>query len=48
MAFDSTIPHRYWNARTEPVRGIFFNLDRWQVADSGWDTGAARTRDLRP
>jgi transcriptional regulator with XRE-family HTH domain len=38
MAFDSTIPHRYWNARTEPVRGIFFNLDRWQVADSGWDT----------
>jgi transcriptional regulator with XRE-family HTH domain len=38
MAFDSTIPHRYWNARTQPVRGIFFNLDRWQVADSSWDT----------
>jgi transcriptional regulator with XRE-family HTH domain len=38
MAFDSAIPHRYWNAGTEPVRGIFFNLDRWQVADPGWDT----------
>jgi transcriptional regulator with XRE-family HTH domain len=38
MAFDSAIPHRYWNARTQPVRGIFFNLDRWQVAEPGWDT----------
>jgi transcriptional regulator with XRE-family HTH domain len=38
MAFDSAIPHRYWNARTEPVHGIFFNLDRWQVAEPGWDT----------
>jgi transcriptional regulator with XRE-family HTH domain len=38
MAFDSTIPHRYWNAETAPVRGIWFVLDRWQVAEPGWDT----------
>jgi transcriptional regulator with XRE-family HTH domain len=38
MAFDSAVPHRYWNAGAQPVRGIFFNLDRWQVADPGWDT----------
>jgi transcriptional regulator with XRE-family HTH domain len=38
MAFDSTIPHRYWNAGTEPVHGIFFNLDQWRVAEPGWDT----------
>lgn len=38
MAFDSAVPHKYWNATNQPVRGIFFNLDRWQVADPGWDT----------
>ncbi len=33
MAFDSTIPHRFWNAGRVPVRGIWFVVDRWPSAD---------------
>lgn len=29
MAFDSTIPHRFWNPGAEPVRAIFVVLGRW-------------------
>lgn len=29
MAFDSTMPHRFWNAGAEPVRAIWVVLDRW-------------------
>lgn len=29
MAFDSTIPHRFWNAGRVPVRAIWFVQDRW-------------------
>jgi transcriptional regulator with XRE-family HTH domain len=34
MAFDSTIPHRFWNAGAVPVRAIWFVQDRWPSADS--------------
>ncbi len=34
MAFDSTIPHRFWNEGSEPVRAIWFVLDRWSVSDA--------------
>lgn len=34
MAFDSTIPHRFWNAGTVPVRAIWFVEDRWASAES--------------
>ena len=33
MAFDSTIPHRFWNAGPVPVRGIWFVVDRWPTSD---------------
>ncbi|MGH8989681.1 MAG: helix-turn-helix domain-containing protein [Acidimicrobiales bacterium] len=33
MAFDSTIPHRFWNAGSVPVRGIWFVADRWPASD---------------
>lgn len=33
MAFDSTIPHRFWNAGAVPVRGIWFVVDRWPTTD---------------
>lgn len=29
MAFDSTVPHRFWNAGNSPVRAIWFVIDRW-------------------
>ena len=29
MAFDSTIPHRFWNDGDVPVRAIWFVIDRW-------------------
>jgi DNA-binding XRE family transcriptional regulator/mannose-6-phosphate isomerase-like protein (cupin superfamily) len=32
MAFDSTIPHRFWNAGLVPVRGIWFVVDRWPTS----------------
>ncbi len=28
FAFDGTIPHRFWNDGTEPVRAVWFVLDR--------------------
>ena len=28
LAFDGTLPHRFWNAGTEPVRAVWFVLDR--------------------
>lgn len=28
LAFDGTIPHRFWNAGTVPVRSVWFVLDR--------------------
>ncbi|MGO9583378.1 MAG: cupin domain-containing protein [Acidimicrobiales bacterium] len=28
LAFDGTIPHRFWNDGTEPVRAVWFVLDR--------------------
>lgn len=34
MAFDSTIPHRFWNAGTETVRAVWFVMDRWATAAS--------------
>lgn len=33
MAFDSTIPHRFWNAGDVPVRAIWFVQDRWASSD---------------
>jgi transcriptional regulator with XRE-family HTH domain len=33
MAFDSTIPHRIWNAGEVPVRAIWFVIDRWAMSD---------------
>ncbi len=33
MAFDSTVPHRFWNAGPAPVRGIWFVVDRWPTSD---------------
>lgn len=33
MAFDSTIPHRFWNAGRVPVRAIWFVEDRWPSTD---------------
>ncbi len=29
LAFDATTPHRFWNAGTEPVRAVWFVLDRF-------------------
>ncbi len=29
LAFDSTIPHRFWNAGDVTVRAVWFVLDRW-------------------
>ncbi len=29
MAFDSTVPHRFWNEGDTPVRAIWFVIDRW-------------------
>jgi len=34
MAFDSTIPHRFWNSGAVPVRAIWFVEDRWASAES--------------
>ncbi len=34
MAFDSTIPHRFWNAGAVPVRAIWFVEDRWPSPES--------------
>ena len=31
MAFDSTIPHRLWNAGEVAVRAIWFVIDRWAM-----------------
>ena len=28
IAFDSTLPHRFWNAGADPVRAIWFVRDR--------------------
>ncbi len=39
MAFDSTIPHRFWNAGTAPVRAVWFVMDRWATSESS--VGAA-------
>lgn len=33
MAFDSTIPHRFWNAGTVPVRAVWFVSDRLNFPD---------------
>ncbi len=33
MVFDSTVPHRFWNAGPAPVRGIWFVVDRWPTSD---------------
>lgn len=35
MAFDSTVPHRFWNAGEIPVRAIWFVIDRWTGVGSG-------------
>ena len=35
MAFDSTVPHRFWNAGDTPVRAIWFVIDRWTGVGSG-------------
>ncbi|HTW98069.1 MAG TPA: cupin domain-containing protein [Acidimicrobiales bacterium] len=32
MAFDSTIPHRIWNAGPSPVRAVWFVIDRWATS----------------
>lgn len=32
VAFDSTIPHRLWNAGDVPVRAVWFVIDRWAMA----------------
>jgi uncharacterized cupin superfamily protein len=29
LAFDATIPHRFWNAGDVAVRSVWFVLDRW-------------------
>lgn len=29
MAFESTIPHRFWNDGDTPVRAVWFVIDRW-------------------
>ena len=29
LAFDATIPHRFWNAGDVAVRAVWFVLDRW-------------------
>ncbi len=29
LAFDATIPHRFWNAEDVAVRAVWFVLDRW-------------------
>jgi transcriptional regulator with XRE-family HTH domain len=29
LAFDATIPHRFWNAGDAAVRAVWFVLDRW-------------------
>lgn len=34
MSFDSTIPHRFWNAGNVPVRAIWFVQDRWASNDA--------------
>ena len=37
LAFDGTLPHRFWNAGTEPVRAVWFVLDRGgPLATIGW------------
>lgn len=35
FAFDATIPHRFWNAGVEPVRAVWFVLDRWPPSADG-------------
>ncbi|MDA8301973.1 MAG: cupin domain-containing protein [Actinomycetota bacterium] len=35
MAFDATIPHRFWNAGDTAVRSVWFVLDRWLPHGNG-------------
>ena len=45
LAFDATIPHRFWNAEDVAVRAVWFVLDRWLPhAGTGpeWDRDSGR------
>lgn len=42
MAFDSTIPHRFWNAGAVPVRAIWFVMDRWATPDNSGSASLLR------
>ena len=33
LAFDPTVPHRFWNEGTVTMRAIWFVLDRWAPSD---------------
>jgi len=45
LAFDATIPHRFWNAGDVAVRAVWFVLDRWlphSPSGNDWDREAGR------
>jgi len=35
MAFDCTVPHRFWNAGDVPLRAVWFVLDTWKASEDG-------------
>jgi transcriptional regulator with XRE-family HTH domain len=37
LAFDPTIPHRFWNEGTVPMRAIWIVLDRWSLSEDHAD-----------
>ncbi len=43
LAFDATIPHRFWNAGDVSVRAVWFVLDRWLPHGGGtkWSTDSS-------
>lgn len=42
MAFDSMIPHRFWNEGPVTVRAVWFVMDRWATVDGGSGTSLRR------
>jgi transcriptional regulator with XRE-family HTH domain/quercetin dioxygenase-like cupin family protein len=51
LAFDATIPHRFWNAGDIAVRAVWFVLDRWPPhggAGPEWDGSSESGRGSAP
>jgi transcriptional regulator with XRE-family HTH domain/quercetin dioxygenase-like cupin family protein len=43
IAFDSVVPHRFWNSTPEEVRAVWFILDSPRSGDGSGDDGSPRT-----